>query len=250
MANLLRKLSTCCLCSLGHDSDSSESEIDNTTILPHRRPYEAPKSILKKGGAVATEAAGNDDNTAVTSAQGVPKWQPLNNQITSCHPPGSKVFRPDLDNPRKDPYHQPSGNDESTLIIEQGSNFPAVASAPDPEDSENQSSLGNILPEDLVTDQPRSASPRNAPSCPPPPPKSIPSKPHQGTNLPLPAQALQSAQTPPTALPQWSFQLHPGSATTAAAYAAPKASTTAPPTPSMTVREVGAPIPDIPEETV
>ncbi|KAK6497273.1 hypothetical protein TWF506_004746 [Arthrobotrys conoides] len=150
MSNLLRKLSTCCLCSADNDSNSSESEIDNTIILPHRRPTESLKGILKNPVAGATEATKDgtstvDDNAAVTSAHKTKRG--------SKNP---RVFRPGLDNPPKDPYHRSGGNNESTLIIDPGSNFPvASAQAPeDPEDSENESSIGNILPEELTAGHP------------------------------------------------------------------------------------------------
>ncbi|KAF3098810.1 hypothetical protein TWF102_011487 [Orbilia oligospora] len=150
MCNLLKKLSTSCFCSADADSNSSESEVENTIILPHRRPAEPPKGILKNPAAGATEASGNGASTVGDKAAVKSARKP------NSHSKNPKVFRPDLDNPPKDPYHRSGGDDESTLIIDPGSNFP-TSSAPAPEDSEdseNESSIGNILPEDLAGGHP------------------------------------------------------------------------------------------------
>ncbi|KAF3228718.1 hypothetical protein TWF106_006237 [Orbilia oligospora] len=176
MCNLLKKLSASCFCSADADSNSSESEVENTIILPHRRPAEPPKGILKNPAVGATEASGNGaravgDKAAVKSAQ-----------KPNSHSKNPRVFRPDLDNPPKDPYHRSGGDDESTLIIDPGSNFPA-SSAPAPEDSEdseNESSIGNILPEDLAGGHPLPIPSSN--------PKQFPKQlPAAGEELPLQA---------------------------------------------------------------
>ncbi|KAF3138284.1 hypothetical protein TWF569_008784 [Orbilia oligospora] len=166
MCNLLKKLSTSCFCSADADSNSSESEVENTIILPHRRPAEPPKGILKNPAAGATEALGNGASTVGDKAAVKSARKP------NSHSKNPKVFRPDLDNPPKDPYHRSGGDDESTLIIDPGSNFP-TSSAPAPEDSEdseNESSIGNILPEDLAGGHPLplpSSNPKEFPKQPP-----------------------------------------------------------------------------------
>ncbi|KAK6360996.1 hypothetical protein TWF730_007111 [Orbilia blumenaviensis] len=146
MSSLLR-----CLCPRGSDTDTTESEIEDTVILPRRMPPDTTS---------ATQAPRRNamDISQASRASRPRKSKTSNRGRTRTT---GEAIRSKYNKPAKDPYHRSGGKDESTLVIQPGSNFPICSSsAADKkeqqeeqearEEDENLEVIGNILPEDIA----------------------------------------------------------------------------------------------------
>ncbi|KAK6514676.1 hypothetical protein TWF281_004873 [Arthrobotrys megalospora] len=161
MSRVIRKLSGCLMCkSGGDDSDSTESEPDNTMMLPHRMPAETSatktatkpavnKGVVISGGQRASKHADRPVDSVAIPAGHRPR--PKNT--------GGKGVIDVMDKPRKDRYHRSGGKDESTLIIDPGTNFPkssnpiSAPSAEEDDDNDDVEFEGDILPENIANFQ-------------------------------------------------------------------------------------------------
>ncbi|KAK6498323.1 hypothetical protein TWF481_010914 [Arthrobotrys musiformis] len=156
MAGLLRKLSECCSGRRDRDSDSEESEVNDTRILPHRMRNENLKGILKKPTAADTHGIPKSQNDATDRKAEVPRTKSDSDKPKSPQPIGLEALVPDPFKPRKDPFHRDGKNNDSTFIISPGSNFPVSGAAPPAvNDTEDETSLENILPEELLSPIPK-----------------------------------------------------------------------------------------------